>query len=41
MSVSIFALVDDRDRAYFGLRVEDTDEIGFIDVKTQVIFGRM
>ena len=40
VSRSIFALVDDRDRAYFGLRNQDSDEIGFIDAKTQAIFGR-
>src|SRR5258705_494696 len=40
VSRSIFALVDDRDRAYFGVRNQDTDEIGFIDAKTQAIFGR-
>ena len=40
VSRSIFALVDDRDRAYFGRRNQDTDEIGFIDAKTQAIFGR-
>src|SRR5271154_1671652 len=40
VSRSIFALVDDRDRAYFGRRDQDTDEIGFIDAKTQAIFGR-
>ena len=40
VSRSIFALVDDRDRAYFGSRNQDTDEIGFIDAKTQAIFGR-
>src|SRR5208283_583036 len=39
VSRSIFALVDDRDRAYFG-RNQDSDEIGFIDAKTQAIFGR-
>jgi hypothetical protein len=37
---SILPLVDDRDRAYFGRRNQDTDEIGFIDPKTQAIFGR-
>src|SRR5271169_4398179 len=31
---------DDRDRAHFGLRNQGTDEIGFIDAKTQAIFGR-
>jgi alkanesulfonate monooxygenase SsuD/methylene tetrahydromethanopterin reductase-like flavin-dependent oxidoreductase (luciferase family) len=40
VSRSIFALVDDRDRAYFGRRNSGTDEIGFIDAKTQAIFGR-
>ena len=39
VSRSIFALVGDRDRAYFG-RNQGTDEIGFIDAKTQAIFGR-
>ena len=40
VSRSIFALVDDRDRAYFGRPNQDSDEIGFIDAKTQAIFGR-
>jgi alkanesulfonate monooxygenase SsuD/methylene tetrahydromethanopterin reductase-like flavin-dependent oxidoreductase (luciferase family) len=40
VSRSIFALVDDQDRAYFGRRDQDTDQIGFIDPKTQAIFGR-
>jgi len=40
VSRSIFALVDDRDRAYFGRRNQDTDEVGFIDAETQAIFGR-
>ncbi len=40
VSRSIFALVDDRDWAYFGRRNQDTDEIGFIDPTTQAIFGR-
>jgi alkanesulfonate monooxygenase SsuD/methylene tetrahydromethanopterin reductase-like flavin-dependent oxidoreductase (luciferase family) len=40
VSRSIFALVDDRDRAYFGRRNSDTDEVGFIDAQTQAIFGR-
>jgi len=31
VSRSIFALVDDRDRAYFGQRNQDQDQIGFID----------
>jgi alkanesulfonate monooxygenase SsuD/methylene tetrahydromethanopterin reductase-like flavin-dependent oxidoreductase (luciferase family) len=40
VSRSIFALVDDQDRAYFGRRDQGTDEIGFIDANTQAIFGR-
>src|SRR6516164_4299742 len=40
VSRSIFALVDDRDRAYCGRRNQDSDEIGFIDAQTQAIFGR-
>src|SRR5579872_7344368 len=39
VSRSIFALVDDRDRAYFGGR-EENDYVGFIDAKTRAIFGR-
>jgi hypothetical protein len=35
VSRSIFALVDDRDRAYFGRQNQDTDQIGFIDAKTR------
>ena len=31
VSRSIFALVDDRDRAYFGHEREEEDQIGFID----------
>lgn len=40
VSRSIFALVDDRDRAYFGHGDEGQDQIGFIDEKTRAIFGR-
>lgn len=40
VSRSIVALMDDRDRAYFGRGGEDDDQIGFIDPKTQAIFGR-
>jgi alkanesulfonate monooxygenase SsuD/methylene tetrahydromethanopterin reductase-like flavin-dependent oxidoreductase (luciferase family) len=40
VSRSIFALVDDRDRAYFGRRNQDADEVGFIDAETEAIFGR-
>jgi len=40
VSRSIFALVDDRDRAYFGRESRSEDTIGFIDDKTRAIFGR-
>jgi len=40
VSRSIFALVDDRDRAYFGRGDQEEDQIGFIDEKTRAIFGR-
>jgi alkanesulfonate monooxygenase SsuD/methylene tetrahydromethanopterin reductase-like flavin-dependent oxidoreductase (luciferase family) len=40
VSRSIFALIDDRDRAYFGRGSKDEDKIGFIDEKTRAIFGR-
>lgn len=40
VSRSIFALVDDRDRAYFGRGQNDTDQIGYLDEKTRAIFGR-
>ncbi len=40
VSRSIFALVDDRDRAYFGRGNEDEDKIGYIDEQTRAIFGR-
>src|SRR5579871_4971280 len=40
VSRSIFALVDDRDRAYFGGSGEGEDQIGFIDPSTRAIFGR-
>ncbi|MDI4665501.1 LLM class flavin-dependent oxidoreductase [Xanthobacter autotrophicus] len=39
VSRSIFALVDDRDRAYFGRGGEEQDTIGVID-QTRAIFGR-
>lgn len=40
VSRSIFALVDDRDRAYFGRGGKEEDSIGFIDEKTRAIFGK-
>jgi alkanesulfonate monooxygenase SsuD/methylene tetrahydromethanopterin reductase-like flavin-dependent oxidoreductase (luciferase family) len=41
VSRSIFALLDDRDRAYFGQHAqEEEDKIGFLDENTRAIFGR-
>jgi len=40
VSRSIFAIVDDRDRAYFGRGQQDHDQIGYIDEQTRAIFGR-
>src|SRR5436305_1031617 len=40
ISRSIFALIDDRDHAYFGSEREGEDQIGFIDPRTRAIFGR-
>jgi alkanesulfonate monooxygenase SsuD/methylene tetrahydromethanopterin reductase-like flavin-dependent oxidoreductase (luciferase family) len=40
VSRSIFALVDDRDRAYFGHEGDSEDHVGFIDPSTRAIFGR-
>ncbi|WP_405652157.1 LLM class flavin-dependent oxidoreductase [Streptomyces sp. NBC_00019] len=40
VSRSIFALVDDRDRAYFGRESNSKDQIGYIDANTRAIFGR-
>jgi alkanesulfonate monooxygenase SsuD/methylene tetrahydromethanopterin reductase-like flavin-dependent oxidoreductase (luciferase family) len=40
VSRSIFALVDDRDRAYFGRGNENEDQIGFLGDSTRAIFGR-
>jgi len=40
VSRSIIALMNDRDRSYFGSGREDEDQIGFIDPRTQAIFGR-
>src|SRR3954466_13203908 len=39
VSRSIFALVDDRDRGYFGRDARDQDQVGFIDANTRAIFG--
>jgi alkanesulfonate monooxygenase SsuD/methylene tetrahydromethanopterin reductase-like flavin-dependent oxidoreductase (luciferase family) len=40
VSRSIFALLDDRDRAYFGRGSHDEDSIGYLDESTRAIFGR-
>ena len=40
VSRSIFALVDDRDRLYFGRGNEAEDTIGFLGDNTRAIFGR-
>ncbi|MDG3578313.1 LLM class flavin-dependent oxidoreductase [Rhizobium sp. YJ-22] len=40
VSRSIFALVNDMDRAYFGRGGKEQDSIGFIDENTRAIFGR-
>jgi alkanesulfonate monooxygenase SsuD/methylene tetrahydromethanopterin reductase-like flavin-dependent oxidoreductase (luciferase family) len=40
VSRSIFALVDDRDRAYFGGGGDDQDHFGFIEPERRAIFGR-
>jgi alkanesulfonate monooxygenase SsuD/methylene tetrahydromethanopterin reductase-like flavin-dependent oxidoreductase (luciferase family) len=40
VSRSIFALIDDRDRAYFGRGGQEEDKIGFLDETTRAIFGR-
>ena len=40
VSRSIFALVDDRDRAYFGRGNQTSDEVGYLDAQTRAIFGR-
>jgi alkanesulfonate monooxygenase SsuD/methylene tetrahydromethanopterin reductase-like flavin-dependent oxidoreductase (luciferase family) len=40
VSRSIFALIDDRDRSYFGREGQEEDKIGFLDKTTRAIFGR-
>src|ERR1700716_1852079 len=40
VSRSIFALIDDRDRVYFGRSGQEEDKIGFLDETTRAIFGR-
>jgi alkanesulfonate monooxygenase SsuD/methylene tetrahydromethanopterin reductase-like flavin-dependent oxidoreductase (luciferase family) len=40
VSRSIFALVDDRDRQYFGHDRDSKDSIGWLDENTRAVFGR-
>jgi len=40
VSRSVFALVNDTDRSYFGHEAERSDQVGFIDKNTRAIFGR-
>jgi len=40
VSRSIFAIVDERDRAYFGRSGNERDQIGNIDANTRAVFGR-
>ena len=40
VSRSVFALLDDRDFAYFGRSSHGEDQIGFLDENTRAIFGR-
>ncbi len=40
VSRSIFALVDEQDRMYFGRSGQEADQVGFLDEKTRAIFGR-
>jgi alkanesulfonate monooxygenase SsuD/methylene tetrahydromethanopterin reductase-like flavin-dependent oxidoreductase (luciferase family) len=40
VSRSVFALIDDRDRAYFGRGGQEADQIGFLEESKRAIFGR-
>jgi len=40
VSRSIFPLMNDLDRAYFGRDGESTDQIGYLDATTRAVFGR-
>ena len=40
VSRSIFALINDQDRAYFGRAGQEEDTIGFLDETTRAVFGR-
>lgn len=39
VSRSIFALMDDRDRAYFGQGGQDQDSVGYIEADLRAVFG--
>lgn len=40
VSRSIFPLVNEQDRAYFGASRQEGDQVGYLDEKTRAIFGR-
>ncbi|HEU5080359.1 MAG TPA: LLM class flavin-dependent oxidoreductase [Opitutaceae bacterium] len=40
VSRSIFPIMNDLDRAYFGGQGEQSDQIGFLDATTRAVFGR-
>jgi alkanesulfonate monooxygenase SsuD/methylene tetrahydromethanopterin reductase-like flavin-dependent oxidoreductase (luciferase family) len=40
VSRSIFALINDQDRSYFGRGDQEDDKIGYLDETTRAIFGR-
>jgi alkanesulfonate monooxygenase SsuD/methylene tetrahydromethanopterin reductase-like flavin-dependent oxidoreductase (luciferase family) len=40
VSRSIFPIMDDRDRAYFGDSQGDEDHVGYLDAQTRATFGR-
>ena len=40
VSRSIFALVDERDHAYFGRGQSESDQFGYLDANTRAVFGR-
>ena len=40
VSRSIFPLMNDLDRTYFGQEGQETDQIGFLDSTTRAVFGR-
>ncbi|HBK4767414.1 TPA: LLM class flavin-dependent oxidoreductase [Serratia liquefaciens] len=40
VSRSIFALMNQQDRSYFGNSGQDSDQVGYIDQQTRAVFGR-